>query len=130
MRKSSIFLKIYLWFWLATALVVATQIGLDRLTESSPPFAHHLQQTIDTVLSVYARAALESNMSGNNPELMKLADTLKNSTGVTVYLIDPMGRDPVDRSLPQNVEMLHGVSNRVEKTNSFFLRVMHCSPAH
>jgi signal transduction histidine kinase len=112
-RKSSIFLKIYLWFWLATALVVATQIGLDRLTESSPPFAHHLQQTIDTVLSVYARAALESNMSGNNPELMKLADTLKNSTGVMVYLFDPMGRDPVDRSLPQNVA---DVARRVQQS--------------
>ncbi len=73
MRKSGIFVKIYLWFWLATALVVAAQIGLDRLIAPSPPFAHHLRQAIDTVLSIYSRTALESDMQKDNLELVKLA---------------------------------------------------------
>jgi signal transduction histidine kinase len=113
LRKSSIFLKIYLWFWLATALVVATQIGLDRLTESSPPFAHHVQQTLSTVLSAYGQAALGYYMRGEHAEAIKLADTLKNSTGVTVYLIDQSGKDPSNRSLPGDVET---VAHRVQES--------------
>lgn len=103
MRKSGIFVKIYLWFWLATALVVAAQIGLDRLIAPSAPFAHHLRQAIDTVLSIYSRTALESGMQKDNLELVKLASTLKESTGVTVYLLNQTGKDPHNHSVPQDV---------------------------
>ena len=103
MRKTGIFVKIYLWFWLTTALVVATQIGLDKLTSSDPPFTHHVQQTIDTALSVYAQTALESNMDSDNPELIKLYETLRVSTGVTVYLLDQTFQGSGNRSFPQDV---------------------------
>jgi hypothetical protein len=103
MQKSNIFVKIYLSFWLATTLVVATQMGLDRLTESGPPFAHHVEMTMDTVLSVYGQAALGYHMRGDNFEAIKLADTLKKSTGISVYLVDQRGNDPRNSLLPQDV---------------------------
>ena len=42
-----------------------------------------------------------------------MADTLKNSTGVTVYLIDQSGKDPNNRSLPGDVET---VAHRVQES--------------
>ena len=78
MRKRSIFLKIYLWFWLTTALILAAQIGLHRLTDSGPPMAFHLQQTLKPVLSVYGHTALQYHLSGNHDALRKWTDELKD----------------------------------------------------
>lgn len=103
MRKSGIFIKIYLWFWLATALVVAAQIGLYKLIEPQPPFAHHVRQTLDTVLAVYGQTALDHHVRGNHTEAAKLSETSKNSTGVNIYFIDQTGKDLGSRSLPGDV---------------------------
>jgi hypothetical protein len=88
LRKSGIFIKIYLWFWLATALIVAAQIGLDRLTERNPPFAHHIRQTLETALAVYGQTALDFHVRGIHAEAAKLAEVIKSSTGVSVYFVD------------------------------------------
>jgi signal transduction histidine kinase len=103
MGRSGIFIKIYLWFWLATALVVAAQIGLDRLIEPNPPFAHHIRQTLDAALAIYGQAALDYHVRGKHIEAMKLADSIKKSTGVSVYIIDRTDKDLDNHTLPKDV---------------------------
>jgi two-component system sensor histidine kinase CpxA len=103
LRKSGIFIKIYLWFWLATALIVAAQIGLDRLTEQNPPFAHHIRQTLETALAVYGQTALDFHVRGNHAETAKLAEAIKNSTGVSVYFVDRSSKYQDNHSLPEDV---------------------------
>jgi len=103
LRKSGIFIKIYLWFWLATALIVAAQIGLDRLTEQNPPFAHHIRQTLETALAVYGQTALDFHMRGNNAETAKLAEAIKSSMGVSVYFVDRSSKFQDNHSLPEDV---------------------------
>lgn len=103
MRKSGIFIKIYLWFWLATALVVAAQIGLDRLIEPIPPFAHHVRHTLDAALTAYSQTALRYHARGNNAEAVKLSEVLKISTGVDIYFIDTAGKELGNRSVPEDV---------------------------
>jgi signal transduction histidine kinase len=103
LRKSGIFIKIYLWFWLATALIVAAQIGLDRLTERNPPFAHHIRQTLETALAVYGQTALDFHVRGNHAEAVKLAEAIKSSTGVSVYFVDRTSEYQDNHSLPEDV---------------------------
>lgn len=104
MRKSGFFVKIYLWFWLATALIVAAQIGLDRLIVQSPyPPAHYLRKTLDTVLTVYGHVALDYHVRGNHTEAMKLAGALKSSSGIALYFIDRTGEDLGRQSVPTDV---------------------------
>lgn len=121
MRRSGIFIKIYLWFWLATALVVTTQVGLDTFSVSDPPFVHRLQQTIDRALSVYSRKSAELNVDGNNIELARLVETLKESTGVTIYRIDKKGEEAGMPSFPRDVaEMARRVELSGKEEFSFF----------
>lgn len=103
MRKRSIFLKIYLWFWLTTALILAAQIGLDRLTDSGPPIAFHIQQTLKPVLSVYGPTALQHYLHGDYEALRRWTQEVKASTAFDLYLVDSKGQAATEDPLPQEV---------------------------
>jgi two-component system sensor histidine kinase CpxA len=97
MPKTRIFIKIYLWFWLATALVIATQMTLDHLTESGPPFGHRRHE-VERLLTFFGNVALEHYLRGDICALSHLADLLRESTGINAYLLDK-GRDIGNRQL-------------------------------
>ncbi|MBI5578080.1 MAG: HAMP domain-containing protein [Deltaproteobacteria bacterium] len=97
MRKTRIFIKIYLWFWLATALVVATQMTLDHLTESGPPFGH-IRHEVGGPLAFFGEMALDRYLRGESSSLSHLADLFKESTGIDAYLLD-QGRGVGNRPL-------------------------------
>ena len=87
MRKTRIFIKIYLWFWLATALVVATQMTLDHLTESGPPFKH-IRHELGKPLAFFGQMAMDHYLRGEISSLSHLARLFKESTGIDAYLLD------------------------------------------
>ena len=87
MRKTRIFIKIYLWFWLATALVVATQMTLDHLTESGPPF-EHIRHELGKPLAFFGQMAMDHYLRGEISSLSHLARLFKESTGIDAYLLD------------------------------------------
>lgn len=122
MRKRSIFLKIYLWFWLTTALILAAQIGLDRLTDSGPPIPFHVQQTLKPVLSVYGRTALQHYLSGDREALRKWTEELKASTALDAYLVDAEGQAVTDSPLPQEVRTVAARARQSGKTELSLLR--------
>jgi signal transduction histidine kinase len=103
MRKKTIFFKIYLWFWLATALILTIQISLDRLTDPGP-MAFHLEQNLRPVLSLYGHRALEYYFSGDKEGLKKWNEELDRSTGLVAYLIGPDGRDLTGHPLPNGAQ--------------------------
>ena len=103
MAKRSIFVKIYVCFWLATLLVVAAQIGLDRLTKSHAPIADRLKDALTPLLTEYGHRALEYRATGDNNSLKKATDQLKRSTGIDAYLIGEAGRDGADRTISDEV---------------------------
>ena len=104
MRKTRIFIKIYLWFWLATALVVATQISLDHLTESGPPF-EHIRHELGKPLAFFGQMALDHYLRGEISSLSHLAHLFKESTGIDAYLLD-QGRDVGNRQLQDDSAQL------------------------
>ncbi len=76
MQQRSIFLKIYLWFWLTTTLVVATVITVDVLTESIPK-GPPVPSSIGIALSLYGQTALEYHLRGRRTDLARVTDQLK-----------------------------------------------------
>lgn len=102
MPKPNIFLKIYLCFLFVTMLVSVTQFNLDRLIGFRPP-SFHLRHTLETVLAGYGPIVLEHHVRGDRGALKSLTDKLQNSTGITVYLIDTMGKNTGNDPLPQDV---------------------------
>jgi signal transduction histidine kinase len=122
MRKRSIFLKIYLWFWLTTALFLAAEIVFHRLANMGPPIAFHLQQTFKPVLTVYGHTALQYHLSGNHDALRKWTDELKTLTALDVYLLDSTGKGATDRPLPQDVQAVAERARQSGKTELSLLK--------
>jgi signal transduction histidine kinase len=120
-RKRSIFLKIYLWFWLTTALILAAQVGLDKLTDSGPPIAFHVQQTLKPVLAMYGHTALQYHLAGDHDALRKWTEELKTLTALDAYLVDAKGQAATDRTLPQH---LRAVAERARQSGKIELSLL------
>jgi signal transduction histidine kinase len=103
MPKKSIFVKIYLCFWLVTVLVVAAQIGLDRLTRPHASMDDRLRDALTPLLTEYGHRAIEYHGAGDDTSLGKAADQLKRSTGIDAYLLDGTGREVNGRPLSEEV---------------------------
>ena len=100
MRKQSIFIKIYLAFWLSTILIVATQISIDRLMDPRPPMDHRLHQHLGATLVLYGEAALSRHLGGSPEAVQIITDQLRNATGIKAYLLDPLNHEVGNRTLP------------------------------
>jgi len=106
LRKQSIFIKIYLSFWLSTILIVATQISLDRLMYPRPPMDHRLHQHFSATLVLYGEAALSRRLGGSPDAVQRITDQLRNATGINAYLLDSLNHDVGNRTLPPETRNL------------------------
>jgi two-component system sensor histidine kinase CpxA len=120
MPQKGIFLKIYLWFWLTTTLVVATVITVDVLTESIPK--PPVPGSIGIALSLYGQTALEYHLRGRPADLARVTDQLKSSTGINAFLINQMNQEINGRVLPQGAAELALRARQSGKTEFSFAR--------
>jgi len=113
LRKQSIFIKIYLSFWLATVLIVATQISIDRLMDPRPPMGHLLHQHPGASLVLYGEATLSRHLDGSPEAIQRITNQLQNLTGINAYLLDPLNHDVGNRTLPPEA---HNLAERARQS--------------
>lgn len=105
MPRQTIFIKIYLGFWLATTLVVAAQLSLDRWMEPGP-FPHFVERNIGPALALYGQTALECRLGGGSRRLASFEDEFTRSTGVQPYLTNPEDGEIHGRTVPLDAAQL------------------------
>lgn len=86
MPKRRFFIKIYLWFWLATAMIIGTQMAWDHVTQSGPPFDHALHD-LRFSLAFFGRAAVDLTQRGSIDSVSRLSELFKESTDTNAYLM-------------------------------------------
>ncbi|MDA8387880.1 MAG: ATP-binding protein [Nitrospiraceae bacterium] len=90
----SLFLKIFLWFWLAMALSGATLVIMTHAVQIGPiarqhrRIEHEWDRVLRQTLSVYGQAAIESYGQGGLPALRRFTGRLDKSTGVRLSLFE------------------------------------------
>jgi signal transduction histidine kinase len=122
MPKQSIFIKIYLCFWLATLLIVAAQIGFDRLTKSHAPMDDRMRDALTPLVTEYGHRALEYRVAGDDASLEKATEQLKRSTGIDAYLIDRTNHEVSNRALPEEVRAVGLQARQTGKARFSFSR--------
>ena len=105
MRQRGIFLKIYLWFWFATTLVVATEVSLHNLF-LSPPGAGPPRHPMEAAASIYGRAAVECYAREGPAALAAFADQTRDSTGMNFFIVNHENAELSGRPMPPNLESL------------------------
>ena len=98
----TIFAKIFLWFWIATAAVTASVLIITLLGGAQPLGRRWLAHSLD----FYARSAVDFYTHGGNAELEKYLDEIEHSSGIYATLLDPQGNDVLGRGLPPRAERI------------------------
>ncbi|MDT7806869.1 MAG: two-component system, OmpR family, sensor histidine kinase CpxA [Acidobacteriota bacterium] len=87
----SLFLKVFLWFWLSTVLVIGALLITSHLTGNEPTFRP--PQFIEAVLSGYGRNAAAAYEHGGASALKDYLLTIDHETGIHAHLCDARGMD-------------------------------------
>ncbi|MCE5250990.1 HAMP domain-containing protein [bacterium] len=92
MPEHRIFIKIYLWFWLATFIIVLSQITIDRVTQSDQ-MVNHMRHPIGNALSLYGQTAAEVYEDKGVSSFHSFVDHIDNSNGIQIFLFDDTGHE-------------------------------------
>jgi signal transduction histidine kinase len=113
----SLFLKVFLWFWLAMVVVITTFAVMTHLTRSQEMFRP--PQFIDAVLSVYGRNAVAAFERDGAAGLEENLRRVKEETGARSQLFDAGGAELTGADAPQRVRE---VAAQVARTGTPFFR--------
>jgi two-component system sensor histidine kinase CpxA len=86
---NSLFLKVFLWFWLATAAVISVFALTTHLTHTEPSFRP--PQFIESVLNSYGRNAAAAYEGGGAQALEEYLQKVERETGIRMQLFDAAG---------------------------------------
>lgn len=101
----SLFVKIFLWFWLAIALTAAILVTLALTTQSRPQEEMHRQRTVQ-ILDFYGQQALEVFDRAGPSGLRDHAESFRKETGIEVYILDRDLAALSGRAVPQPLQEL------------------------
>lgn len=119
MRLRSLFLKVFLWFWLAMVVVIATFAVTTHFTRSPEPFRP--PQFIEAVLKGYAREAVAIYGREGATGLQQYLNYIKDETGTRNQLFDASGAELTGADAPQPVR---DIAAQVAQTGTPFFRHM------
>jgi two-component system, OmpR family, sensor histidine kinase CpxA len=115
---SSFFFKIFLWFWLALALLVATLLGVGMLLRPTEPQWRAIESPSrppphGDFLAPYAVFAADAWRTGGRDSLASYQARLQQEGGLRTHLVAGGTRDLLGLSLtPQQVEVANRVQTR------------------
>jgi two-component system sensor histidine kinase CpxA len=98
----SLFLKVFLWFWLAMALVVGALFVTTELTRTRQPFPFYTG--MDRIMDVYARQAADTYERAGRAGLAQLFGEANNRADITFFFFDEQGAEVTGRNVPPDVQ--------------------------
>jgi signal transduction histidine kinase len=98
---SSLFLKVFLWFWLAMVVVIGVFALTTHLTRTERDFRP--PKFIENVLNTYGRDAASAYESGGAEALEAYLRRVEHETGIRMLLFDGGGRELTGRQVPEPV---------------------------
>ncbi|MGB7926460.1 MAG: ATP-binding protein [Pyrinomonadaceae bacterium] len=95
----SLFLKIFLWFWLAMALV-GLALVISTATMQSEPVIERWRTVTGDALAIYAQAAGETLEREGNVALAAQLERFESRTRMRAFVVDAEGREVAGRGAP------------------------------
>ena len=112
MLKRSIFLKIYLCFWMTIVLGMIIQVALIRMDNVRPLYIvrqqikSYLMASLETSVGMYGQAALAYYRAGEPEKVSQLAERFKKTSGVDAYLLDNAGNSLNGAPVSQDIRKI------------------------
>ena len=112
----SLFLKVFLWFWLATVLMIATLVLASYLTRSEQTLQPGVM--MDKSLRVFAQTAVMFYEREGQPELVGYLNQIEREAGIKTFLFDAQGKELSGRSVPPELQKFAFTNSQTKKTVS------------
>ena len=119
MPRRGIFIKMFVWFWMVMAVVIAVIVALDRMTESGPTDTP-MNRALSVPLTHYGRIAAEAAERGDRPGLASTLEHFRSTTGISPYLFDDSLVEIGGNDTPREVIKLATKARRTGKPAFFF----------
>jgi two-component system sensor histidine kinase CpxA len=101
-RGNKLFIKIYLWFWLTTILMMVAIVAVDRITDTGPVI-EHLRHITGQSLLYHGNKAVnildKDGVSSFSVYLKNIEDTL----GLRIFFFDSTGKEIRGQKAPQKL---------------------------
>lgn len=101
----SLFTKIFVWFWIALAAITLS-ISIIAVIGGMQP----LKRRLTLFLGLYAENSVHIYTEGGSGALRRFLDDAETISGIQATLIDPQGRDILDRNFPQSAEKVEATA--------------------
>ncbi|MEZ7892657.1 MAG: ATP-binding protein [Candidatus Wallbacteria bacterium] len=111
--KNNIFIKIYLWFWVTTALIMSTQMLIDRLTDSGP-FTNYLHTVFTNNITMYSGLIADYKSKNDELAIQKLIQKIKEISKTEFYCIEA---DKIDSIKLPIIDKAKPIINKVLNRN-------------
>ncbi len=106
----SLFLKIFLWFWLATAIVSGAFI-IVTWSLGSEPFVNLWRISATETMTVYVNALAQTNERDGMPEVVRFVHQMQEKSGVKAVVFNAQNQEITENVLP-NARSLAEKANR------------------
>ena len=103
--KRSLFIKIFLWFWLALG-VLAIVIAITLFLTETEPIARRWREVMGTALTGYAQTAARLAQRNEPGQLKAYLDWLAQSSEINAVIFDQTGRELSGRTIPAGANEL------------------------
>lgn len=103
MKKTNLFVKIYLGFWLTLLVTAGAFFYLERLLVTTP-MINQWQSNMDQTVQFYAKESARQYERGGVPLLQKYFTDLERATGIRAYLLDEKGTELTGRIVDKDIE--------------------------
>ncbi|MBN1291605.1 MAG: HAMP domain-containing protein [Candidatus Latescibacteria bacterium] len=124
MAKHRIFIRIYLWFWLAMAVIIVSHGTIDRITQSGP-MIDHIKHVDGNSLTLFGHAAVDMYEREDVNSLENLLNRLKKTTGIHIFLFDSENNELLDQVRSDEVDNITEIATKSGNTELVFSGNMH-----
>ncbi len=101
----TLFVKIFLWFWLAMAMIVVAIVVATEMAQSDPMSAPG-RNLIANVLPVFSQAATDAFEQGGRQALNNYLDRLERTTHLRAAMFNQQGKEVSARVVPPGAQDL------------------------
>ncbi|NVJ65565.1 MAG: HAMP domain-containing protein [Gammaproteobacteria bacterium] len=112
--RPNLFWKIFLWFWLATLIVLATTVFLYSLSEQEsrlvPIERSELLELRKTAIFIQQKRLIDEYQDLKILQPKKIQKILDNA-----YILDKFGKDLFEREVPEAIYKLRAFNKRTQK---------------
>lgn len=115
MRKNRLFIKIYLWFWLTTIILLLTMLTIDIVNQLGRE-KEDIQHFIGHILAIQGQHAVNIFENESTTSFKRFVEEMERMPGFHIYIFDSQEKEITGNTMPPDISALVAAAVRDKQT--------------